>query len=63
MNTAESRAEAACVTGGTELHLAARTGDVARAAYLLEVCDADVNAYDRWYVDLSRPREPLSLAY
>ena len=48
MNTAESRAEAACVTGGTELHLAARTGDVARAAYLLEVCDADVNAYDRW---------------
>lgn len=48
MNTDESRAEAARVNGGTELHLAARLGDVARAAYLLEVCGASVNAYDQW---------------
>jgi len=48
MNTAEAKAEAACVNGGTELHLAARLGDVSRAAYLIEECNAQVNAYDQW---------------
>ncbi len=36
------------VNGGTDLHMAARTGDVARVAYLLEVLRADVDAHDRW---------------
>ena len=47
---ADSGGDGSCVEwcGGTELHMATRTGDLARAAYLLEVDKADANAYDRW---------------
>ena len=38
----------AATSGRDSLHFAARTGDVARAAYLLQVAGADPSSFDEW---------------